>query len=131
MTHYGPMMILDGREACSKHLNSERACANFIIDAVKMAEMQIASGPHVFREPPREAGKGPGITALVGLTESHAALHTYPEQGCFFFVMFSCRDFNTDLIRTYSEAFFEAGTVTVQVIPVGAEFPERPQLSEL
>lgn len=33
-----------------------------------------------------------GVTALVGLAESHASVHTYPEQGYYAADMFTCGD---------------------------------------
>lgn len=39
-----------------------------------------------------------GVTSLVLLSESHAAIHTYPETGCLFFDIFTCGDCKPDLI---------------------------------
>ncbi len=39
-----------------------------------------------------------GVTSLVLLSESHAAIHTYPEIGCLFFDIFTCGDCKPDLI---------------------------------
>ena len=37
-----------------------------------------------------------GITAFLVLSESHISVHTYPEDGAYYFDVFSCKDFNTD-----------------------------------
>jgi len=42
-----------------------------------------------------------GVTGTVILTTSHGSIHTWPLQGQFAFDLFSCRDFDVDVVVAF------------------------------
>ena len=79
-----------------------------------------------------------GVTGLVGLTTSHASIHTYPYMHCedapdvigiAFVDVFSCRPFDVQLVVDDFRATFGAQDVRVRVVARGERFPvERERL---
>ncbi|MEO6121730.1 MAG: S-adenosylmethionine decarboxylase [Acidimicrobiales bacterium] len=76
----------------------------FLVSVVDRIGMHVLAGPMVAREtgPPQRAG----VSGVVILSESHAAIHTYPALGEAFVDIFSCRAFDPALVETVFEEFF-------------------------
>jgi S-adenosylmethionine decarboxylase len=64
----------------------DEAAVRGVISAV-ISELGLKSVGSVWH---KFAGKG-GVTALIALTESHLACHTYPENGIATFNLYCCR----------------------------------------
>jgi S-adenosylmethionine/arginine decarboxylase-like enzyme len=73
-----------------------------------------------------------GVTGIVGLTTSHASIHTYPYMHCedapdvrgiAFVDVFSCRPFDVHLVVEDFKATFGAHDVQVRVAARGERFP--------
>jgi S-adenosylmethionine decarboxylase len=80
------------------------AVDRFLVALVGALEMTVLAGPLVGVEsgPPASAG----VSGLVILCESHAAIHTYPVVGEAFVDVFSCRTFDPGVVETTIRAFF-------------------------
>ena len=103
-------------------LDDEGHIERFLLSMIKAADMQLAIGPLVYREPQRDIGKGPGLTGIAVLVESHTVIHTYPEQRWFLFELLSCKPFEPDDIVEEIQAWFNS-QMTVKVEKVGDHFP--------
>lgn len=125
MTQYGHMLVLELRKCDSSKLNDDAFIKEFLLRVVEMAEMRPATIPIVFEEEPRQAGRGPGKTGLIGLTESHAAIHTYPHrsQRWAVFTLLSCKEFDMNRITYFTVAWFDAVGYKFQNVTIGEEFP--------
>jgi len=55
----------------------------------------------------RRRQEASGISGIVVWLESHAAIHTWPEEYFFSFDAFSCKDFNTNKLIEYIVPFFD------------------------
>jgi len=50
-----------------------------------------------------------GVTAVVILSTSHAAIHTWPLRQCFELDVYSCRDFEPGVVLEMVQAYFGDG----------------------
>ncbi len=104
--------------------NDVDAVGQFLLNVIEEAGMTLLAGPLVGKEPPRGIGKGPGVSGIALLCESSVHIHTYPEQGYFFFELFSCKGFNSRDIEMLVSAFVRGKEYTMTYESVGEDFPE-------
>src|SRR5262245_54819449 len=91
-------------------LNCEEVVGRFLCDLVAAAGMRILAGPLTGREIGDAAHEG--VSGVVILYESHAAVHTYPAIGAAFVDIFSCKSLaETDLNSVFDRYF---GSYSVQ-----------------
>ena len=96
---------IENREA----LDDPEAVIGFLKSLVKRVDMRILAGPLTGREdggPDRS-----GVSGVVILYESHAAIHTYPWLGGAFVDIFSCREFDHEVVLGVFDEFFGAHRV--------------------
>ncbi len=83
--------------------------------------MFILAGPLVGTEP-----GGPdrfGVSGVVILRESHAAVHTYPGLGEAFIDVFSCRPFDTEVVGSVvTESFGQHRVVESDMLTRGTHW---------
>ena len=133
---YGPALRIEGANCRNNEsLDSEQSVRGLLIAAVAdagMTLMDIPGNPMVGREEPRDTGKGPGVTGVALLFESHCVIHTYPKAsrygGWFLFELVSCKPFDPNRIITLvkewsgvSEAHFNFNHTEI-----GHLFPNDP-----
>lgn len=133
---YGPALRIEGANCCHiESLGSEESVRSLLLAAVTdagMTLMDIPGNPMVGREEPRDVGKGPGVTGVALLYESHCVIHTYPKAsqygGWFLFELVSCKPFDPNRILTLlkdwagaSEAHFNFSHAVI-----GHLFPDSP-----
>lgn len=78
-------------------LNGAENVRELLTTLVRRIGMRILAGPLVGVEdgPPDHQG----VSGVVILYESHAAIHTYPEVGQAFLDVFSCKPYDVDLVK--------------------------------
>jgi S-adenosylmethionine/arginine decarboxylase-like enzyme len=91
--------------------------SQFMAHTVKAIDM-TALGTHIYDVPlcVKRLGQDPltdegGVTALVCLSTSHFALHTWPEEQGARIDIDSCRDFAPEIIAQLLRLFFEAEAI--------------------
>ena len=122
---YGMRLWLEG-SGCTDTLamNNEEDVKRLLEGVIRKAGMSLAKGPFCYREEQRDVGKGPGVTGVAILVESSAHIHTYPEQGYFFFELFSCKEFDAEGVAGFVCSFMGCDKVEMQeVTEVGEKFP--------
>ncbi len=77
-------------------LNDRDAVSNFLVTLVDRVGMRILAGPMVGIE--EGVPEKRGLSSVIILYESHAAIHTYPELGEAFVDLFSCRRFSAETV---------------------------------
>lgn len=129
---YGMALRIEGSHCQhTSALDSEEAVNQILVSAIEVAGMSLMAGPLVAREGPRNIGKGPGITGIAVLYESHVVIHTYPEAfpdktGWFIFDLLSCKNFDDNKVATLLKAWAgcDEDNLTIRMGAVGLSFPE-------
>ncbi len=122
---YGIQLQIEG--ACCQNadaLRDEKKVKGLLAKAIKAAGMSLLAGPYVAEEPPRDAGKGPGISGVALLCESHVVIHTYPEARWFFFEMLSCKNFNSAKVEKVLTKWSGSQQISSYAKEIGTNFPE-------
>ena len=85
-------------------LDDERHVERFLLTLVNAVGMRVLAGPMCGRESASTARSG--VSGVVILYESHAAIHTYPHLGIAFLDMFSCSEYGPETVFGIFEDFF-------------------------
>ena len=95
-------LILDGR-GCDKTTLDSFELINEVLDKLpEKLGMKKLSAPCLLR------GKNPkGITGFVVVEESAIMIHTFPESAFISFDLYSCKDFDADLVIDYVKKAFK------------------------
>jgi len=95
-------------------LESKDVLTKFLLDAIKLAEMELLAGPYIwdtgFDDP------NPGLTGFVAITTSHFAIHTFVNQGQAYVDLFSCKEFNLDQMAELINVTFRPSEVHHQEV---------------
>lgn len=101
--------------AMLKDVGRIRAFMLDLVSSIGMTEL----GTHIYDVPTaiKRLGQTPlhdegGVTAVTILSTSHAALHTWPEDGGARFDVDSCREFDPAVVLEVIQRAFEATEVT-------------------
>jgi S-adenosylmethionine decarboxylase len=105
----GVEWVVEGA-GCTPDVLRDAGAIERFLDAVMSALSLTAAAPRVVHRFP---GPG-GITALVLLTESHLAIHTFPEHGALTLNLYCCKPRPSFAWSAALGAFFGARTVTVR-----------------
>ncbi len=84
--HGGTAWIIDAFDCAPERLRDAAAVAALLDEIVRALELTVIGVPqrHVFPQPG-------GVTALYLLSESHLAIHTFPEAGLATLDLYCCR----------------------------------------
>lgn len=128
---YGPHLTIDAYGCDPEKLSDFRLVYNWLKELPAKLGMDVLFPPycHDFvNVNPLESG----VTGIVGLTTSHASIHTYPYMHCqddpntvgiAFVDVFSCLPFDTDLVVEDFKATFGGEDLRVTVVERGDRFP--------
>ena len=83
------------------------------------------SGMHPIGPPVLHRFEGGGLTGYLLLSESHIALHTYPEHQYIALDVFSCGSADSKAALSVFLAALEPGREHLTTAPRGAEIPQR------
>ena len=97
------------------------ALKNIFAELIAMLQLTVVGTPQWNIFP----GEG-GVTGLALLSESHLAVHTFPEHGYAAFSVYSCRAAKTPDFDTVLRARLHASSVSVHVVERHAATPARP-----
>ncbi|MBU2550008.1 MAG: S-adenosylmethionine decarboxylase [Proteobacteria bacterium] len=120
--------MLDGFE-CRQNLDDIGVIYHFLHDLPGAMEMTKIAPPYVFRfdaPDPKEWG----YTGVVIIAESHITIHTYPDKNYLAMDAFSCKPFDSDLIRNTAVETFDILEPRVKIVSRGFAERSRPALVE-
>ncbi len=81
----GTTLEVTYEECCYNSINSLENCYKAMIEATKMANMTVVGSADYTFDPQ-------GLSVVLLLSESHFAIHTFPEQGKVAVDCFTCGD---------------------------------------
>ncbi len=117
----GREWIVDGTECEAALLRSEDAVRALLARAMKELSLNAVAPPLVHKFP----GEG-GVTALVLLSESHLAVHTFPEHGALTLNVYCCKERPTWDFQAVLGELFQAKGVRVTAIARGTIGHDSP-----
>ncbi len=122
MVGFGPHVMLDLNDCCSKKLDDLNLCFNFLNTFPDQIGMTKISTPHVF---PYEGlvPEDRGITGTVIIAESHISVHTFPLKNYAFIDVFSCKPFAVETVIQHCVELFESKDPVHHVTYRGESFP--------
>ena len=88
-------LIIDGHSADAQKLQDVRFIYQILDDYPSQISMTKISPPKVSRYACAKRGSW-GISAFVGLAESHISIHTFPEESYVSIDVFSCKEFDSE-----------------------------------
>lgn len=91
-------------------LDDADSVSGFLKKLVNRVGMRILAGPVIGVEDGTPEKRG--VSSVIILYESHAAIHTYPELGEAFLDLFSCKRFSIETVMDTLESAF--GTFTIE-----------------
>lgn len=133
---YGPHLTIDAYGSDPEKLSDVRLIYRWLFNLPAKLGMEMLFPPYVHdyvNQNPLESG----VTGVVGLTTSHASVHTYPLMGCednpllqgiAFVDVFSCNPFDVDAVVSSFRETFGAADLHVSVTERGTRFPRQRHL---
>ena len=130
---YGPHLTIDAYGCDPERLSDLSLVYRWLHDLPRKLGMDVLFPPYCHdyvNVNPLESG----VTGIVGLTTSHASIHTYPYMHCSddpntigtaFVDVFSCRPFDVDLVVADFKATFGGKDLHVRIVERGARFPQE------
>ena len=117
-------------------LKSEQLADRFLVEVVAAVGMRALDDPWVYdiKETLESQGEKPdekepeGVTGVVVLSTSHAAIHTWPHRAYAAIDVFSCVDFDTPIVTGVVERIYEPLRVDVKDLSYSLEIPDLPVL---
>ena len=71
-----------------------------------------------------------GVTGFILLEESHISIHTWPEHNYAAIDVFSCNDFDVDLVKSILSSLLDSDTVSTNVLKRGnLSFPKSSSVA--
>jgi len=109
-TIYGKhLMLRIGEVEKFTNLKNENEISNFLKLLISRIGMRVLAGPLVGHENGDELTEG--CSGIILLYESHAAIHTYINQKEAFIDIFSCKEFEKQIVLTVISEIFGNYTV--------------------
>jgi S-adenosylmethionine decarboxylase len=118
MTHGRHVKILG--QAPPDRLRDPARIRDLLTNAIEKVGMRLLGEPHIYEveeevaklgvEPFEDEG---GVTGVAVLSTSHVAIHTWPLRSLFILDVFSCRDFDADVLQQVVRAHLEVERMKV------------------
>ena len=121
---YGPHLTMDMYGCDKRKLSSVQVVSQFLDGLPAKIGMTKIIPPYVFEY----RGIKPedwGVSGVVLIAESHIAIHTYPEKNYASFDVFSCNEFDADLVAKIVVEMFGAKTYERNNFERGKHFPKE------
>lgn len=89
-------------KGCNDKIRDRQAIREFIEELVKITNMSILEGPIVAEGKP----ENPGLSAFVIIDFSHISIHTFTKYDEALIDVFSCKEYDKDLVSDYCRSYF-------------------------
>ena len=96
----GNHLIIDAKDVDKDLIYNKRLIKTILKELPSKINMHTLTKPKVIKATPKKWDTG-GITGFVILSESNISIHTYPNEGKFYFDLFSCKEFDINTTVNY------------------------------
>ena len=98
--------LVESQEAVH-HLGDRAFLDMFLCDLVALLKMNVLGGPHMYEVLCDPLGDDDGgLTGAVVLSTSHLSIHTWPLRKCFSLDVFSCKEFEEEVVQALARERF-------------------------
>lgn len=116
---YGKHLLLEVITKDGKDLASVAKMKKFFEEIISRVGFTVVVKPEFYKFKPRIKGDLSGVTGMCVVSESHISIHTWPETNYFAFDIFSCSDFDEDLVIEIIGELFDVDKMHLQIIGRG------------
>lgn len=116
---YGKHLLLEVITKDGKDLASVAKMKKFFEEIINRVGFTVVVKPDFYKFKPRVKGDLSGVTGMCVVSESHISIHTWPETNYFAFDIFSCSDFDEDLVIEIIGEMFDVDKIHLQIIGRG------------
>lgn len=110
----GTHLMVDMSE-CDGDLSNTDFVEDVLVSVSEMAGMKIVKGPvSLYHEHQEEEERG--VTAFAVIADSHICIHTYPFKKSLYFDLFSCKEFDTNLILKKLKDSFQPNEAKKKIV---------------
>lgn len=94
--------IICDLKGCNANIKDKEKVREFIEELAKLTNMTILEGPIIAAGKP----ENPGLSALVIIDFSHISIHTFTKYDEALIDVFSCKEYDKDLVIDYCRSYF-------------------------
>lgn len=95
---------------CNENISNSEIIRQFIEEMAKNIDMKILEGPIVAQGSPGN----PGISALAIIDFSHISIHAFSKYNEALIDIFSCKEYDKDLVRELCKKYFSTNKTEVR-----------------
>lgn len=118
---FGFHLILDCYRCSSEKLDNIDACYQFLEELVDAIGATKQTQPYIFRTPEEFKGKE-GLSGWVPIVESGISIHTLTESRFVSIDVYSCKEFDSQLIVQFTKDFFKPEDIEQQFLLRGRKY---------
>jgi len=107
-------IIVDANNCDSALITDKDLVSKAIRDIAKLCKMKVLHGPVVMEGMPIN----PGLTGFAIIDFSHISIHTFVPSNEICVDIFSCKDFNRNIVEKYVKEAFKLDRATTRIIDV-------------
>jgi len=122
---FGPHLTCDGYGCHAGKLKDMDYIYEFLDGLPTILGMRKIGKPDVDKVYDDGKVEDYGVSGIVLIMESHIALHTFPNKGCLFLDIFSCKDFDVEEAKKYIVEYFKITAPVFKLTQRGDEFPKN------
>lgn len=108
----GKHLILDLRCEDKKLMEDKKKISNILNKCVKLVDMNKLTEPKIVDGADYDAG----VTGFVVIETSHIAIHTHSDRKKINMDLYSCKDFNPNIVREFVVEQFNAEIINCAVL---------------
>lgn len=129
MQGFGQHLMVDGYNGNKYKLQDLDLVYSFLNNLPIILYMTKIMPPYVFKYH-GEKKEDWGISGVVIIAESHVSLHTFPEKQYLSCDVFSCKEFNSNIVQKYIKDIFRIEKTEINLLNRGLEFPRNINLTK-
>ncbi len=115
---YGVESIMDIHK-CDTSLFTKENLLEYVKEVTQRSGMTVYGEPFVWDAMKYEEDHLNGISVLQWIMTSSIVIHSMNKTGVIFINIFSCKEFDVDMIANFSKEFFQGQTMDLRTIKRG------------